>query len=167
MGAASIQIGSEPSIARHVACVIPAVTEAPTPLQSVAAEAAFFGNMPRLKRSRSPVDSYLKIRSIAAEFAAGDVSWQPIDGVHPSVMSCRHGRPMGRFAGHNIICDLLAHPMPPLSMDWRVTCLDLSPLGATPKVGIAGFSPGARRQTHERDRALALGIASAFRQNEY
>ena len=51
MGAASIQIGSEPNIARHVAFVIPAVGEAPKPLQSVATEAAFFGNMPRLERS--------------------------------------------------------------------------------------------------------------------
>jgi NADH:ubiquinone reductase (H+-translocating) len=79
---------------------------------------------------RLPVDSSLKIKTMAAEFAAGDVAWLPIDGIHSSVMSCQHGRPMGRFAGHNVVCDLLGQPMLPLSIDWYVTCLDLGPWGA-------------------------------------
>ena len=79
---------------------------------------------------RLTVDPYLKIRGAAAEFAAGDVAWLPIDGTHASVMSCQHGRPMGRFAGHNVVCDLLGQPMLPLSIDWYVTCLDLGPWGA-------------------------------------
>ena len=37
---------------------------------------------------------------------------------------------MGRFAGHNVACDLLGRPMLPLSVDWYVTCLDLGPWGA-------------------------------------
>jgi NADH dehydrogenase len=84
----------------------------------------------RDRLGRLPVGSYLKIRTLAAEFAAGDGSWLPIDGIHSSVMSCQHGRPMGRFAGHNVVCDLLGQPMLPLSIDWYVTCLDLGPWGA-------------------------------------
>ncbi|MFZ3235862.1 MAG: FAD-dependent oxidoreductase, partial [Stellaceae bacterium] len=56
---------------------------------------------------RVPVDEFLKIEGMAAEFAAGDVAWFPIDGSRSCVMSCQHGRPMGRFAGHNVVCDLL------------------------------------------------------------
>jgi NADH dehydrogenase len=79
---------------------------------------------------RLPVDSCLKVRALAAEFAAGDVAWLPIDGVHPSVMSCQDARPMGRFAGHNAACDLVGEPMLPLSIDWYVTVLDLGAWGA-------------------------------------
>jgi len=84
----------------------------------------------RDRLGRLPVDSCLKIRTMVAEFAAGDVAWLPIDGIHSSVMSCQHGRPMGRFAGHNVVCDLGGQPMLPLSIDWYVTCLDLGPWGA-------------------------------------
>jgi NADH:ubiquinone reductase (H+-translocating) len=54
---------------------------------------------------------------MAAEFAAGDVARIAIDGARPSVMSCQHGRPMSRFAGHNVVCDLLGLPMSPLRID--------------------------------------------------
>jgi NADH:ubiquinone reductase (H+-translocating) len=84
----------------------------------------------RDRLGRLPVDPYLKISSMPAEFAAGDAAWLPIDGIHPSVMSCQHGRPMGRVAGRNVVCDLLGQPMLPLSIDWYVTCLDLGPWGA-------------------------------------
>jgi NADH dehydrogenase len=79
---------------------------------------------------RLPVDACLKIKGMTAEFAAGDVAWLPIDGTHPSVMSCQHARPMGRFAGHNVVCDLLGQPMRPLHIDRYVTVLDLGPWGA-------------------------------------
>lgn len=79
---------------------------------------------------RVPVDEFLKIKNMAAEFAAGDVAWFPIDGSRPCVMSCQHGRPMGRFAGHNVVCDLLGLPMLPLRIDWYSTILDLGPWGA-------------------------------------
>ena len=35
---------------------------------------------------------------------------------------------MGRFAGHNVVCDLLGEPMLPLSIDWYTTILDLGGL---------------------------------------
>lgn len=79
---------------------------------------------------RLPVDATLKIVGLAAEFAAGDVASFLIDGTHGCVMSCQHGRPMGRFAGHNAVCDLLGRPMLPLAIGWYTTILDLGPWGA-------------------------------------
>jgi NADH:ubiquinone reductase (H+-translocating) len=79
---------------------------------------------------RLPVTPSLKIDGLAAEFAAGDVAWFAIDGPHACVMSCQHGRPMGRFAGHNVVCDLLGEPMLPLAIDWYTTILDLGLWGA-------------------------------------
>ena len=84
----------------------------------------------RDRLGRLPVDSCLKIEGLAAEFAAGDVASFLIDGAHSCVMSCQHGRPMGRFAGHNAVCDLLGQPLLPLRIDWYTTILDLGPWGA-------------------------------------
>ena len=84
----------------------------------------------RDRLGRLPVSPTLKIEGLAAEFAAGDVASFPIDGTHDCVMSCQHGRPMGRFAGHNAVCDLLGAPMLPLAVDWYTTILDLGPWGA-------------------------------------
>lgn len=84
----------------------------------------------RDRLGRLPVEPSLKIKGLAAEFAAGDSAWFLVDGVHSSVMSCQHGRPMGRFAGHNVVCDLLGRPMLPLRIDWYTTILDLGPWGA-------------------------------------
>ena len=106
----------------------------------------------RDRLGRLPLDCYLKINNMGAEFAAGDVAWLPIDGIHPSVMSCQHGRPMGRFAGHNVACDLLGQPMLPLSIDWYVTCLDLGPWGAV--------------YTEDWDRRVAVKGAAAKRIKE-
>jgi NADH:ubiquinone reductase (H+-translocating) len=84
----------------------------------------------RDRLGRLPVEPSLKIKGLASEFAAGDAAWFLVDGVHSSVMSCQHGRPMGRFAGHNVVCDLLGQPMLPLRIDWYTTILDLGPWGA-------------------------------------
>lgn len=79
---------------------------------------------------RMAVDEYMRVMGIPGIFAAGDVAAARIDGQHSSVMSCQHGRPMGRFAGHNVVCDLFGLPMLPLSIDWYVTVLDLGRWGA-------------------------------------
>jgi NADH dehydrogenase len=79
---------------------------------------------------RLPVKPSLKIDGLAAEFAAGDVAWLAIDGTHSCVMSCQHGRPMGRFAGHNVVCDLLGERILPLTIGWYTTILDLGAWGA-------------------------------------
>lgn len=84
---------------------------------------------------RVPVDEFLKIKGMPAEFAAGNVAWFPIDGNHSCVMSCQHGRPMGRFAGHNVVCGLLGLPMLPLRIDWYSTILDLGAWGAVCTAG--------------------------------
>jgi NADH dehydrogenase len=84
----------------------------------------------RDRLGRLPVDPTLKVKGLAAEFAAGDVASFPIDGTHDCVMSCQHARPMGRFAGHNAVCDLLGQPMLPLSIAWYTTILDLGSWGA-------------------------------------
>ncbi|HXO89223.1 MAG TPA: FAD-dependent oxidoreductase [Stellaceae bacterium] len=79
---------------------------------------------------RLSVDRFMKLEGMHDVFAAGDAACAPLDDYHPSVMSCQHARPMGRFAGHNAVCDLLGRPMLPLRIDWYVTCLDLGAWGA-------------------------------------
>jgi NADH dehydrogenase len=79
---------------------------------------------------RIPVDEFMRVKGVANVFAAGDVACAMMDATHPSVMSCQHGRPMGRFAGHNVVCDLLNLPMLPLRIEWYTTILDLGPWGA-------------------------------------
>lgn len=79
---------------------------------------------------RLPVDEFMRVPGVDAVFAAGDAAAAPVDGSHVSVMSCQHGRPMGRYAGHNAAADLLGLDMLPLSIGYYVTCLDLGPWGA-------------------------------------
>lgn len=79
---------------------------------------------------RIPVDEFMRVKGVPNVFAAGDAAWGLMDDSHPSVMSCQHGRPMGRFAGHNVVCDLLGLPMLALEIPWYVTVLDLGPWGA-------------------------------------
>jgi len=86
--------------------------------------------VPRDRLGRLPVDPFMRVPGVPAVFAAGDSAWLPIDGKHLSVMSCQHGRPMGRFAGNNVVSDLAGQPMLPLSIDWYTTILDLGAWGA-------------------------------------
>ena len=79
---------------------------------------------------RVPVDDYLQVVGVPGVFAAGDVAAAKMDDQHLSVMSCQHGRPMGRYAGYNVISDLLGEPMLALRIPWYVTVLDLGPAGA-------------------------------------
>jgi NADH:ubiquinone reductase (H+-translocating) len=79
---------------------------------------------------RVPVDDYLRVIDVPGVFAAGDVAAARMDDVHLSVMSCQHSRPMGRYAGYNVVSDLFGAPMLPLRIPWYVTVLDLGPAGA-------------------------------------
>ncbi len=80
---------------------------------------------------RLPVDDYLQVVGVPpGVFAAGDVAAAKIDDEHLSVMSCQHGRPMGRYAGYNVVSDLVGEPMLALRIPWYVTVLDLGPAGA-------------------------------------
>lgn len=86
--------------------------------------------VPRDRLGRLPVDDYLRVEGVDRVFAAGDVAVAKMDDEHLSVMSCQHGRPMGRYAGYNVISDLLGAPMLSLRIPWYVTVLDLGPAGA-------------------------------------
>lgn len=79
---------------------------------------------------RLPVDADLRVEGLSGVFAAGDSARLTLDDGHPTVMSCQHGRPMGRFAGHNAVCDLLGLPLLPLRIDWYNTIPDLGAWGA-------------------------------------
>ena len=68
-------------------------------------------------------------------YAAGDIAAAMMDDQHTSVMSCQHARPMGRFAGHNAVSDLLGVDQLPLRNDFYSTCLDLGPAGAVQTKG--------------------------------
>ncbi|WP_137175564.1 NAD(P)/FAD-dependent oxidoreductase [Massilia sp. HP4] len=76
------------------------------------------------------VDEHLKVKGVANVFAAGDAAHMLIDGTAPSVMSCQHARPMGRFAGHNAVNDLVGEQLEPLNIDWYTNIIDLGPWGA-------------------------------------
>jgi NADH:ubiquinone reductase (H+-translocating) len=90
---------------------------------------AQFG-VPCDRLGRLPVDDYLRVEGVDGVFAAGDVAAARMDDEHLSVMSCQHGRPMGRYAGYNVVSDLLGAPMLSLRIPWYVTVLDLGPAGA-------------------------------------
>jgi len=84
---------------------------------------------------RLMVDPFMRATDLPEVFAAGDAASSLVDGVHETVMSCQFARPMGRFAGHNVVADLFGQPMLPLQIDWYVTVLDLGSWGALYTVG--------------------------------
>jgi NADH:ubiquinone reductase (H+-translocating) len=87
---------------------------------------------------RVPVDPYLQVEGCPDIYAAGDVATAAADADgHRTVMSCQHARPMGRFAGHNAVCDLAGRPDRRLRFaapDY-VTVLDLGAWGAVYTAG--------------------------------
>ncbi|MBB4429523.1 NADH dehydrogenase [Bradyrhizobium sp. CIR48] len=84
----------------------------------------------RDRLGRLLVDPFMRVADVGGVFAAGDVASSVVDGLHPTVMSCQFARPMGRFAGHNVVADLAGLPLLPLRIDWYVTVLDLGGWGA-------------------------------------
>lgn len=107
---------------------------------------------------RVPVDAFLRVQGVEGVFAAGDAAHFEISKGHENVMSCQHGRPMGRFAGHNVVCDLLGKPMLPLSIDWYTTILDLGAWGAVytegwdRRVATTGEAAKQTKRTINRER---------------
>jgi NADH dehydrogenase len=118
--------------------------------------AGFPGARDRL--GRLLVDPFMRLADIGGVFAAGDVASSVVDGLHPTVMSCQFARPMGRFAGHNVVADLAGLPMLPLRIDWYVTVLDLGGWGALytegwdRQVRATGAAAKATKQTINRKR---------------
>jgi NADH dehydrogenase len=112
----------------------------------------------RDRHGRVIVDQFMRIAGLAKVFSAGDAASSLVDGVHTTVMSCQFARPMGRFAGHNVVADLFGLPMLPLCIEWYVTVLDLGSWGALYTVGwdrqvrTSGATAKATKRTinHER-----------------
>ncbi|MBR1284704.1 NAD(P)/FAD-dependent oxidoreductase [Bradyrhizobium sp. AUGA SZCCT0177] len=112
----------------------------------------------RDRLGRLHVDQFMRLTGATNIFAAGDVASCVVDGEHATVMSCQFARPMGRFAGNNVVADLLGQPMLPLDIDWYVTVLDLGAWGALHTVGwdrqlhASGAAAKATKQIINRQR---------------
>ncbi|MHC2463785.1 NAD(P)/FAD-dependent oxidoreductase [Bradyrhizobium embrapense] len=109
---------------------------------------------------RIAVDHYMRAEGLDGVFAAGDVATCLIDGEHPTVMSCQFARPMGRFAGHNVVADLFGEPLLPLDIDWYVTVLDLGAWGAL-------YTTGWDREVHTSGAAAKLTKQTINQQRIY
>jgi NADH dehydrogenase len=96
---------------------------------------------------RIPVDTGMRVIGLEHVFAAGDIAAAPLDPAHNTVMSCQHARPMGRYAGYNVVGDLLGLNMLDMEIDYYVTCLDLGPWGAL-------YTEGWDRQVSASGRAV-------------
>jgi NADH dehydrogenase len=114
----------------------------------------------RDRYGRLVVDQFMRAKHLANVFAAGDVACGRLDGVHATVMSCQFARPMGRYAGHNVVADLLGEPMLPLNIDWYVTVLDLGGWGAL-------YTTGWDRQVHTTGAAAKATKQTINRQRIY
>jgi NADH dehydrogenase len=112
----------------------------------------------RDRTGRLMVDEFMRAKGLANIFAAGDVAAAQCGGEHTTVMSCQFARPMGRYAGHNVVADLFGEPMLPLHIDWYVTVLDLGGWGALYTVGwdrqvkTTGAAAKVTKQTINRER---------------
>jgi NADH dehydrogenase len=115
-------------------------------------------DLERDQLGRLHVDHFMRLTGATSIFAAGDVAACVVDGEHSTVMSCQFARPMGRFAGNNVVADLLGQPMLPLDIDWYVTVLDLGSWGALHTVGwdrqlhASGAAAKATKQIINRQR---------------
>jgi NADH dehydrogenase len=76
------------------------------------------------------VDAFMQVLGAEDIYAAGDTAHALIDGERPSVMSCQHARPMGRYAGTNAVNALFDQDQLPLHIDWYTNIVDLGPWGA-------------------------------------
>jgi NADH dehydrogenase len=110
------------------------------------------------EHGRLSVDRFMRVKGLAHVFAAGDAASARLDGEHETVMSCQFARPMGRYAGHNVVAELFGEPMIPLDIDWYVTVLDLGAWGALytegwdRKVRTTGAAAKVTKQTINRER---------------
>jgi NADH:ubiquinone reductase (H+-translocating) len=86
--------------------------------------------VPRDRVGRLFVDTYMRVQGAKDVYAAGDTAHALIDGERPSVMSCQHARPMGRYAGTNAVNALFGQALLPLTIDWYTNIIDLGDWGA-------------------------------------
>ncbi|WP_420970369.1 NAD(P)/FAD-dependent oxidoreductase [Bradyrhizobium sp. B120] len=114
----------------------------------------------RDRLGRIPVDHCMRADGLNGVFAAGDIAACLIDGEHATVMSCQFARPMGRFAGHNVVADLFGEKLLPLNIDWYVTVLDLGTWGAL-------YTTGWDREVHTTGAAAKLTKQTINQQRIY
>ncbi|MBT6095264.1 MAG: FAD-dependent oxidoreductase [Rhodospirillaceae bacterium] len=76
------------------------------------------------------VDDMLRVQSVDNVFAAGDVARALVDDHQFAMMSCQHGRTMGKYAGFNASHALMELELKPYRQPSYVTCLDLGQSGA-------------------------------------
>jgi NADH:ubiquinone reductase (H+-translocating) len=109
-------------------------------------------------QGRLVINPFMQAAGLTNVFAAGDAAVCALGGEHSTVMSCQFARPMGRFAGHNVVADLYQQPMLPLHIDWYVTVLDLGAWGALYTTGwdrqVSATGPAAKttKMTINRER---------------
>ncbi|MEU6070091.1 MULTISPECIES: NAD(P)/FAD-dependent oxidoreductase [Streptomyces] len=84
----------------------------------------------RDRLGRLSVDAYLRVIGVPDVYAAGDTAVALAEAGHYTTQSCQHALPMGKFAGHNVVADLLGTDPLPFTPDPYGTCLDLGPAGA-------------------------------------
>ncbi|MFE6633581.1 NAD(P)/FAD-dependent oxidoreductase [Streptomyces tendae] len=84
---------------------------------------------------RLTVDEYLRVTGVDDVYAAGDTARGPADEDRSTVQSCQHALPMGKYAGHNVVAELLGSTLIPFTPDPYSNCLDLGPAGALTTAG--------------------------------
>jgi len=79
---------------------------------------------------RIATDENLRVKGLASIYAAGDIARAYVDDEHLALMSCQHAMEMGKFAGYNVVHDLLELPPRPYRQPVYLTCIDLGRSGA-------------------------------------
>ena len=80
---------------------------------------------------RLAVGDDLKVAGLADVYATGDVARARVDDEgNYALMSCQHARTMGKYAGLNVVRDLLGKAPRPYRQPDYTTCLDLGNFGA-------------------------------------
>lgn len=81
------------------------------------------------------VDETLAVTGVEHVFATGDVARAKVDDNDVALMSCQHGRTMGKYAGYNAAHALLGLPPRSYAQSGYTTCLDLGNFGAVYSTG--------------------------------
>jgi NADH:quinone reductase (non-electrogenic) len=118
-GAISLSDGSRIETATTIVttglCASPLAKQIPVALDSI---------------GRLPVDDMLRVEGVEGVYATGDIARAVADDGHLAMMSCQHGRTMGKYAGYNAARDLIGlAPRIYRQADYS-TCLDLGNFGA-------------------------------------
>ncbi|MGP4017538.1 hypothetical protein [Saccharopolyspora sp. 5N708] len=59
------------------------------------------------------MDEYLRVTGAREVYAAGDTAAAVVEDGHVVTQSCQYGMPLGRYAGHDVVGDLLGlDPVP-------------------------------------------------------